>query len=504
MNKIYKYIMMGAMVVSLSSCGNDWLDLEPSTSVPTKVETLGEVDATLNGIYSSMQASNAYSGRLVYYGDVTADDMQAVSSTKRTASAYLYGFTKSNVPSSYWSTPYSIIQNCNVILANIDNIAATDEDLEAKKEDYKGQALAIRGMALFDLTKLFGYPYTHDNGTSLGASIVTAVVDKSYMPQRSTVAQCYDQILKDLETSVELLGEEFNKGKINKWAALTLLSRVYLYHGDNQKALDAAEKAIKGAEKNGYQLWSNAEYANAWANDVSAASTNKGEVLFEIINLTTDSPGKESLGYLYSPSGYADACVTASFYNELSKDPNDVRLKVINVAEKKQYSSSSIYGRGYVNKYQPQQGENVEDANIPLIRLSEAYLNAAEAAAKLTADDGSDHNADAVKYLNAIVNRANPAKTVDANETVTVDEVLEERRKELVGEGHRMFDLLRNGKAIERKSETNSKLSKTKHSCSKEFMTIAKGQDNFYKIVLPIPTAERNVSHLTNNPGYGE
>ena len=495
MNKIYKYIMMGAMVVSLSSCGNDWLDLEPSTSVPTKVETLGEVDATLNGIYSSMQASNAYSGRLVYYGDVTADDMQAVSSTKRTASAYLYGFTKSNVPSSYWSTPYSIIQNCNVILANIDNIAATDEDLEAKKEDYKGQALAIRGMALFDLTKLFGYPYTHDNGASL--------VDKSYMPQRSTVAQCYDQILEDLETSVELLGEEFNKGKINKWAALTLLSRVYLYHGDNQKALDAAEKAIKGAEKNGYQLWSNAEYANAWANDVSAASTNKGEVLFEIINLTTDSPGKESLGYLYSPSGYADACVTASFYNELSKDPNDVRLKVINVAEKKQYSSSSIYGRGYVNKYQPQQGENVEDANIPLIRLSEAYLNAAEAAAKLTAD-GNDHNADAVKYLNAIVNRANPAKTVDANEKVTVDEVLEERRKELVGEGHRMFDLLRNGKAIERKSETNSKLSKTKHSCSKEFMTIAKGQDNFYKIVLPIPTAERNVSHLTNNPGYGE
>ena len=145
----------------------------------------------------------------------------------------------------------------------------------------------------------------------------------------------------------------------------------------------------------------------------------------------------------------------------------------------------------------------MEDANIPLIRLSEAYLNAAEAAAKLTAD-GNDHNADAVKYLNAIVNRANPAKTVDANEKVTVDEVLEERRKELVGEGHRMFDLLRNGKAIERKSETNSKLSKTKHSCSKEFMTIAKGQDNFYKIVLPIPTAERNVSHLTNNPGYGE
>ena len=499
MNKIYQYILMGAFAVALSSCGNDWLDLEPSTSVTTKVETISDVEFTLNGIYSTMQSSDAYSGRLVYYGDVTGDDMQAVSSTKRTANAYLYGFTKSNAPSTYWRIPYEIIQNCNVILANIDNIAVGDDQKE-ELDDYKGQALAIRGMALFDLTKLYGYPYTMDNGASMGACIVTDVLGKDAMPQRSTVAQCYGQILKDLEASVNLLGEDFNKGKFNKWAALTLLSRAYLYHGDNEKALKAAEDAIKGAEKNGYNLWTNEEYANAWANDVTASSNYKGEVLFEIINLTTDSPGKESLGYLYSPGGYADACVTASFYNELQKDPKDVRNQIINVAEKKKYSSSSIYGRGYVNKFQPQQGEGVEDANIPLIRLSEAYLNAAEAAAKLTAA-GSDHNVEAVQYLDKIVNRANPAKRVDASSTVSVDQVLEERRKELVGEGHRMFDLLRNGKSVERKSETNKALSKTKHTCSDEFMTI--GLDN-YKIVLPIPLAERNVSHLPNNPGYGE
>ena len=90
---------------------------------------------------------------------------------------------------------------------------------------------------------------------------------------------------------------------------------------------------------------------------MSEASTNKGEVLFEIINLTTDSPGKESLGYLYSPNGYYDGCVTKSFYNFLKKDNDDVRLKIINVATKAQGYSSSVYGRGYVNKYQPQQGE---------------------------------------------------------------------------------------------------------------------------------------------------
>ena len=502
MNKIYKYVMMGIVAISMSSCGNDWLDLDPSTFVPTKVTSKSEVDATLNGIYSTMQDPYAYSGRLVYYGDMTGDDMQAVSSTKRTASAYLYGFTKSNAPSSYWAYPYSIIQNCNVILTNIDKIEVADADKQAMN-DYKGQALALRGMSLFDLTKLYGYPYTYDNGASLGASIVTDVVDKDYMPQRSTVAQCYEQIINDLEASINLLGEKFNKGKINKWAALTLLSRVYLYHGDNEKALNAAKAAIEGAENHQYRLWTNAEYPTAWSNDVSEAFTNKGEVLFEIINLTTDSPGKESLGYLYSPNGYYDGCVTKSFYNFLKKDNDDVRLKIINVATKAQGYSSSVYGRGYVNKYQPQQGEGVEDANIPLIRLSEAYLNAAEAAAKLTVA-GSDHNAEAVHYLGAIVSRANPAKSVDASSTVTVDQVLDERRKELVGEGHRMFDLLRNGKKVVRVEESNSTLSKTKHTCGKDFMTIGEGEDNFYKIVLPLPLAERNVSHLQNNPGYGE
>lgn len=488
---------MGAVVAGFSSCGNDWLDLEPSTSVETNVKTISDVEFTLNGIYSTMQSSDAYSGRLVYYGDVTGDDIQAVSSTKRTANAYLYGFTKTNAPASYWSMPYEIIQNCNVILKNIDGIQVTDKQKDALN-DLKGQTLAIRGMALFDLTKLFGYPYTMDNGASLGPCIVTDVLEKDAMPQRSTVAQCYTQILKDLEECVQLLGKDFNKGKINRWAALTLLSRVYLYHGDDAKALDAAKQAIEGAEKNGYALWTNEEYPAAWAND--ASKQKPGEVLFEIVNLTTDSPGKESLGYLYSPGGYADGCVTASFYNLMLKDAKDVRLKIINVATKDKYSSSSIYGRAFVNKFQPQQGENLTDANIPLIRLSEAYLNAAEAAAKLT-EAGKDHNAEAAHYLNAIVNRANPEKFVTEDNVVKLQQVLDERRKELVGEGHRMFDLLRNGKAVERIKATNKQLSKTKHTCSDEYMTI--GLDN-YKIVLPIPQYERNVSHIPNNPGYGD
>ena len=207
-------------------------------------------------------------------------------------------------------------------------------------------------------------------------------------------------------------------------------------------------------------------------------------MLFEIINLTDDSPGKESLGYLHNPNGYSDIAVTGSFYKLLTEDPNDVRAKLISISGK----------RGYVNKYQPQEGENIKDANIFLVRLSETYLNAAEAAVK-TGD-----NTKAIKYLDAIVKRANPAKTVTGT-TITLDRVMTERRKELVGEGHRMFDALRDGGSVKRVNTSVSAISKTKH------LTMNALYMNFnwdmYKCVLPIPKAERDANpNIKQNPQY--
>lgn len=74
------------MLATLTSCGNDWLDLEPSTSTltETSINNMQDCYASLNGIYSTMQNAYAYSGRMVYYGDATGDDMQAYSATKRT------------------------------------------------------------------------------------------------------------------------------------------------------------------------------------------------------------------------------------------------------------------------------------------------------------------------------------------------------------------------------------------------------------------------------------
>ncbi|MBR1462090.1 MAG: RagB/SusD family nutrient uptake outer membrane protein [Prevotella sp.] len=480
--KINKYILIIAAAAAMASCGNDWLDLEPSTRVEsaTSINLVSEAKYALNSVYNTMQDAYAYSGRLVYYGDVTGDDMIAVSSTKRTGNYYRFGFSRDNAPSTHWSYLYNMIANCNVVLNKIDNLPAQNDDEKELGQQVKGEALVLRAMALFDLCRFYGYPYMKDGGKSLGASIVTEPGSIDSKPARSTVAECYTQIISDLTAGVSLIGEDFQKGHINKWGALTLLSRVYLYKGDNANALKTAQEAIAGAEKNKYALWTTDEYPTAWANDASA--TKPGEVLFEIVNLTTDSPGKESLGYLHSGSGYKDLCVTGSFYKLLSSDSKDVRLKLVKIASK----------IGYCNKYQPQEGEAITDANIPLIRLSEAYLNAAEAAQKL------GDNANAVKYLDPIVKRANPSMTVEG-ETITLDRVLTERRKELFGEGHRMFDLMRNGLKVERKNVSVSAISKTPN----HFSQYLEFDWNFHMIILPIPKYEMDTNpQMVQNPEY--
>lgn len=493
-----KYISMIMVAVMLSGCGNDWLDTEPSTSVETEgsLNTLRDFEFTMNGIYSTMQSYLYYGARMQYYGDVTGDDVQAYSATKRCANYYLFDWNESNVPSTFWRTCYSIIQNTNIVISKIDGIKydGADEDgqadFDAYQNDLKGQALAIRALALFDITRLYGYPYLKDNGASLGGAIVEDVVGIDFQPQRSTVAQCYEKVIQYLTEAIPLLSTEKEKkssiavsirGKMNKWAAMTLLSRVYLYKGDNANALKTAEDAIKGAEKDGYRLWTNAEYVGAWSQEFTP------EVFFELVNSAIDNEGKESIGYLCSSSGYKDLILTSSFVNFLYQDKKDVRFKLFKISSK----------RAYIQKY-PGTSGTVPECNVPLFRISELYLNAAEAAVKL---GGKDE--EALHYLNAIVVRGNPANELAEGTFVTVERVLDERRKEFYGEGHRMFDVLRNGGTVERKDVKVSDISSTKHLTMQSY---AKKFDwTMYKVVLPIPKTELDANPNMSgqqNPGY--
>lgn len=334
----------------------------------------------------------------------------------------------------------------------------------------KGEALAIRALLLFDMTRLYGYPYLKDNGTSLAVPIIDKVMeDKNIKPFRNTTAQCYKAITDDLIEAVKLLRPVKKEGKINKWAAMTLLSRAYLYMGNNSEAYNVAAEAIKGAEKQGYKLWTNDEYAKIWTTPFNS------ELLFEIVNLTTDSPGKSSIGYLCTKY---NLIATEKYWKKYMKNKSDdVRSQMVSTA------SSS---KPFCMKYPAQGDKSYEDANIPIFRLSELYLNAAEAAVK------ENDITNARKYLKPIYARTGESLDDLSDEAITLDAVLEQRRIEFWGEGQRFFDLIRNNKRVERTDYLS------------EVPDEARSFDwNYYKIVLPVPNHEMEYNeNMIQNPEY--
>ncbi|RPH31668.1 MAG: RagB/SusD family nutrient uptake outer membrane protein [Bacteroidales bacterium] len=473
--KYNKILITLAAIFIFTACKKEWLDLEPSTAIETEssIKSLRDANYALNGIYNTLQSYEYYGARMTYYADVTGDDAQAKSNTKRCANYYMFRYNRDNAPSSLWYLPLKVTRFSNNILAQADNLPVVLETDQADINHVKGQALTLRALALFDATRVYGYPYTKDNGASLGGCIITSIPDYDYKPARNTVAECYNQVISDLTTAIPLLKNIKTPGKINKFAAMALLSRVYLYMGDNTNALLTAEATINESITAGYKLWTNAEYVAQW----KVAFNN--ESLFEIVNTDVDNAGNEGAPYLYWKSGYDDINLTRSFYDLVNTDPLDVRRQLIT-------TSSTRY---YLMKYTGNGTTELPTAsNITVLRLSEVYLIAAEAAVKLP------DNTKALAYINAIVSRANPAKSITG--TVTLAQVLLERRKELIGEGHRLFDAMRNNITITR-TGTSHLLDLTAEEKTYNW--------GWYKIVLPIPKAEIDANpniRDQQNPGY--
>ena len=351
-----------------------------------------------------------------------------------------------------------------------------EKEMSEQLKHIKGEALTIRAMAHFDLVKVYGMPYTKDNGTSLGVPVVTTRLETDAKPARNTVAEVYAQIIRDLEAASPLMHTRKEDARINWYGNRLLLARAYLYMGNNGKAYEVAADLISKAEADkNYGLVPAERYQAMWESDVCP------EFLFVLINNADEvSNSKEFIGYLTHRSGYDDLALSSDYINLLDEDPKDERHKIIDKYKPKSY-------RWYLKKYNY---PTYKYANIPVLRLAEAYLIAAEAAVKL------DDKINATLYLNRIVQRANPKKEVTAEE-ISLERVLKERRKELVGEGHRLFDAMRNNQTIERKG--------TSHNSDLLLPETRKYDWNYYKIVLPIPQSEINVNpNMVQNEGYGK
>jgi len=505
-NNILLKSALGFMAMaSLSSCTGDWLDLEPSDKKEAEgaIQTSEDLGNARVGMYTAFKGTSSltdYYGRNMFvYGDVRGEDVQYnQASGSGRASFYYYmnystadNFTN-NGSTAVWQSPFILVgRACRILEAT----ELTDaEDAVATIAQYQAEAKVMRAFATFDLTRIYGKPYTEDNGASLGAPIVTTSLESTDKPSRSSVAECYTQILKDLNDAIDsnALPTDVTTGYLNVWAAKALLIRVYLSMGNNAKVMELADDIIANSP---YKLWTTSEFATAW-NETNASHSN--EMIFEVaINDNTDWTDREGIAYLFKESdngecpGYGDIIATKTFLDMLQEDPQDVRNNIMIPAVGK---AATTFGTNkvFINKFQPV-NKDVRYDDVPILRLSEVYLSAAEAAF----DSGDKEKA--ATYLNAIItNRTTDASRSVASSTITADRIWKERRKELIGEGQRFFDAMRRGETIVRyTSDADKGWHDALNSDAREISRSSK------KALPLIPQAEINANpNMQQNPTY--
>lgn len=508
LKSIYKVMGCAILAASLSSCVNDWLDVAPSdgTDADAALTSSSDLAATRTGMYKALKGNSSlvdyYGQQFFVYGDVHAGDDYQYNNlggsnrasfyydmNYQTASEFTSSTSSSNVA---WKSPYIVIGRANRIIAAAEGGALSDAaEAKATIDQYAAEAKVLRALAHFDLVRIYGKPYTEDQGASLGVPLVTGVLESNAKPARSTVAEVYTQVVKDLTEAISsnALATETEPGYVSVWGAKAILSRVYLNMGDYANALSVAEDIIKNS---GAALWTRDQYFKAW----DASTPNESEFLFRLnVSGSTDNNDLNGIGNLQGRDGYKEMVATKKFVDMLSADANDVRNDMFLPATADK--EVAVYGTNkvFLNKLRGQGGNLRNVTIVPIIRLSEVYLTAAECAFR------KNDKTKAVEYLNDLVkNRTTTEASLATVDNITLERILIERRKELIGEGQRYFDALRNNETITRyTSEADKGWHKT---LSKEAQSFDR---DYFKAIAAIPQAEINANpNIKQNTGYGE
>ena len=485
--KIYKsyYILLIGFFL-LTSC-SDFLDMTPTNSgdAEESIKTNADAKFVLNGIMRKLSAAEYYGRNFPLYGDVKGGDLAVYSQGR--GFDYLYAFNhsaESNPFSSVWTQGYHVLVQINNLLESIERIEA-----EGSPEDFsnsKGQALTARAIVYFDLVKKKKKNYLDDK-SAWGVPLVTEKLDANAKPLRATVEENYKQIIKDLDDAQPLLSKSKDNGFINYYANLAMQARVYLYMGENEKSLAAAEEII---ESGVYSLYSNDKWVDSWSEEFGSES------IFELAIYPSEGDlGTGSLGAYLRRSGHGSGSILGFFMasdyfiDRLAEDLNDVRHGIMSFDETSDTRMGSCYKySGSINLDGDKGSANSTAVNIKVIRLSEVYLIAAEAALSIDKDKSAS-------YYNEIRKRS-PGLAQATSSTISLDMIMDERSKELIGEGHRFFDMIRWNQTIEFNDELGNL------AITHRTKTIDR---TFYKTLLPIPIGEINTNpeiEKQQNPGY--
>lgn len=339
-----------------------------------------------------------------------------------------------------YSGGYSRILGCNAVLDYIDTVEGEEKD----RKQLCAEAHALRALWYFHLVNTYGQPYNY-NKTSLGVPLhLTSVVSSSSIP-RNTVEEVYNLVLSDLKTAETLFESISAEWKKNMRVSLPfvqlLLSRVYLYMEEWELSITYAEKVMNNTN---FRLIEAGEFPTT--EKMYFHSYTNPEVIWPFANATEFRDFVDP--YMFDSSKYGKVAFVVAEQGLLNKfDDTDIRKEHYFVQDKR-----SSYYKAFGKLAVTGEDENPDVINkfARSFRLSEAYLNAAEAHAILYMEGkGDNHKTKAAELLNALWAKRLPAVPDDYLDERSparfVESVREERRRELCFEDHRWFDLRRYG-----------------------------------------------------------
>lgn len=453
----------------------DFLVEDPvlSQSNELTLSTYDGLDKAVAGAYSPLASSNWYGADFIIRNELkTSNGKKWIGSTYdsgRCNDLYNLNYDPNNT-SGLWEYAYYVISAVNNVMSNLEGKETPDvtaQDLN----NLKAECLFLRALSHFDLVRTYAQPYCFTADAShLGVPVVL-VTDPAGKPARNTVAEVYTQIIADLVEAEQIIDPAYvrngvtdAKAVVTLEAVQALLSRVYLYCEQWQNSADYAAKVIASGK---FTLWTADEVEDAacYAVDVPTG----GEVIFEVYGSKSNSfdAYRDGLSPMCGPDGYGDAGASTDLKNLYEE--SDVRGTLF------QEKDGVLWTAKYIGK-----GIATPDlTNTIIIRLSEMYLNIAEA----VLNGATGH--DGVAALKAVADSRGATP-----QTVTSEGVFTERHKELAWEGHLWFDLAR----------TKRNMTRT------DFVGDASAKDlewGNYKWAMPIPLREFGVNiNLVQNEGY--
>ncbi len=486
---ILKTIILGLLLPLTFSC-SDLLDETPKSffSPENVFEDPTSAELAVNSIYTlPLELGIGYQDWMLY-AEVTAIHDMRHQSTGNSLNRGTWDADNGNW-NNLWDQAYSTINRANAVLEGLEGSESLSEDV---KNRLIGESLFLRSLHYFNLVRAFG-----DVPLILDIPAFDAPGDL-----RVDQATVYNQIIEDLKFAVDNLPlkSETGANRASKGAAQTLLAKVYLTIGEYNLVKPLIEEVINSAQ---YGLLDNPADVFKAENDLGPEwifsygslgldfNTTHQFMMFTFPNNLNGKPDNIS-GVNNSFGGAFAVVIVYEDHIDLFDQENDKRFDAwywnthtLADGEEVTWRGGAYLLKKYYHFIPGITNYRFNAINIPILRYAEALLIYAEAVAR---DEGLVQ--DAMDKFNMLREKRGltPSLLSDfASADEFVDEILRERRRELAGENHSRWDLLRTGRYL-------------------EVVTQYERSDHTERTLLfPIPQAQINInSALTQNPGYGE